>query len=176
MPTRFLILLAALPAAGCDGGLYAEVELPEVCKQLEVAAFEAAPVPIHGTLEREFEFALASELPEAANAEQELRLTRLTVSAREGVAALDFIDAASLTILSETGLSPETVLEYRRAAGSTAQEIVAEAGSNDLLPYLHEGKLRLNASMTGTLPTQSWSITVRPCVYVRAKYRYLDGL
>jgi hypothetical protein len=180
MPSLAKTLLPALllTTAGCGDLLFLEVEQPSICKTLEQQAFSGSEysTTIDINVSQELQ-GLGVQSPQGLDVFISLQRARLT--ARDGISNFDFIDAARIAVVPVTpnGPPPAEVLSYTRTRPTGAEvELHQERDNVNLSDYITQDTLRLEASLTGRLPSEDWSIDIQVCLYARARVRYLELL
>ncbi|MFP2905233.1 hypothetical protein ACLESD_09285 [Pyxidicoccus sp. 3LFB2] len=172
---RALLLSSlALCATGCDSLFFIEAEAEEICKTEPDLDFPAA-FPGTASVQQSFTFPLgdfADPLPEDADVETELRLKAFDVTADTDLSGIE-----RATVAVRKPGSSETILigEYRRANTQPRQSIsITGSGAVNLLDLAREDELDLVFDARGSLPTESWTASIRTCAGVRAKATYFD--
>ncbi|MCY1019922.1 hypothetical protein [Pyxidicoccus sp. MSG2] len=176
--TSFRALLlssAALFATGCDSLFAIEAEAEEICKTEPDLSFPAA-FPGTASVQQTLTFPLgdfADPLPEEADLETELRLKVFEVTADTDISG---IERASVSVRKPG--SEDTILigEFRRtgSGGPTQTLRLSGSGAVDLLDLARQDELDFVFDARGSLPTESWTATLRACAGIRAKANYFD--
>jgi len=174
--TRTLIPLL-VPLAlltGCERLLYMEIEQPEICQTLPDQVFEGnqysneITVDIQGHLP-------GIDLSEPHGIETLFRLSKVEFIAKSGITDFDFISGAAISLIPPDGSvrQPATVIDYARTGPSGPVLSMQGAMDVDLYDYLKEGDIVVNSALTGTLPSEAWSMDIKLCMYVRVRADYL---
>jgi hypothetical protein len=181
---RALFVLAVLAATGCGGGdslFYAELEEPGICKTvLDVPMDPTAP---GASLTKTIPIDLAANVPlfDTDSGNVVVRLLEVKFTGKQGIQDFNSVDSAEILALPDpndtTGLQPTQVLAYTKEPGvipGKELNIVADQGI-DLVPFLTNGVVTVEARMNGGLPNNVWTADVRGCIYMKARVKYLDA-
>lgn len=155
-----LILLFSLLAAGCGGPLIsAELDIPEVCHDVEALEIPGMPPGAPEHLRVALPVTLPAELQELGE-DVDVELLGISGVAR-GVEDLSFLFSASVSVHRPEG--DQLIAEY--IPGSTAgDELVFKAVRGvDLSALLAGPDTHLQASLIGVMPNQPWTLTTRVC-------------
>jgi hypothetical protein len=162
-------------AAGCPL-LEAEVELSEVCMTYADLEIAGVPAGVPTSIDETFTFDDLSAFDALADLDADARFLSATVRATSGVDTLGFVDTASVEIASN---DPDSTLPTRmiyscdgdcRADGD-ALAIPAQ-DQPDALDYIRSGSLAIALRVSGTMPTEDWTMDVEICVAGHASYAF----
>ncbi len=172
---RALLLSAtALLATGCDSLFFIEAEAEEICKAEPNIEFPAA-FPGTASVQQTLTFPLgdfADPLPAEADVETELRLKVFEVTADTDLSG---IERASVSVRRPGTEEAILIGEYRRTGTGATQTLrLTGSGAVDLLDLARQEELDFLFDARGSLPTRSWTATLRACAGVRAKASYFD--
>lgn len=179
MPSLKQTLLPALllATAGCGDVLFLELEQPALCKTLAGQTFGGSQysTTLDIDVAREIQ-GLGVQSPEGI--ELFVSMERARLIARSGITDFDFIDSARISVVSVApdGPPPAEVLSYTRT-GPTGPEVeLHDGGKLNLTDYISQDTLRVEAALSGRLPSEDWSIDIEVCLYGRARANYLEFL
>jgi hypothetical protein len=172
---RALLLSAtALLATGCDSLFFIEAEAEEICKAEPNIEFPAA-FPGTASVQQTLTFPLgdfADPLPAEADVETELRLKVFEVTADTDLSG---IERASVSVRRPGTEEAILIGEYRRTGTGATQTLrLTGSGAVDLLDLARQEELDFLFDARGSLPTRSWTATLRACAGVRARASYFD--
>ncbi len=166
------LLGAALLSSGCDLiGLEAQASL--VCQHLTNQAITVPPgirqrwasMPPDSkvSLDKTFDFAVNVQLPpELRSADPTLTLQSVTVSAADAVTRFDFLDSASITLLSSNAAVAPVTIDWQRDPSQVTQ-VQWNGKGFEIGPFLEAGSLTYQLSMVGTLPATDLLVNVDAC-------------
>jgi hypothetical protein len=168
---RRAAIILLLPLAAC-GALYAEVDEPEVCKTLTSQRVPGVPDAGTQSVVIPFSFDLRKEVGNTAGATGEVELTKITLTAQEGISDFAFIDTADVDVNvpnSSGGFVP--VLAYQRPASYAPSPVLVMPGNGaNIFPYVKSGAVAATLQLTGTLPGVPWLTDIQACVHVRVTH------
>lgn len=170
-----LAILAALPLlSGCERVLYMEIEQPEICQTLPDQAYEGNQYSNELTIDIQGQMP-GIDLSEPHGIETLFRLSKVEFIAKSGITDFDFVSGANISLIPPDGSTkpPATVIDYTRSGPTGATLSMVGATDVDLYDYLKEGDIVVASSLTGTLPSNAWSMDLRVCMYVRIRADYL---
>ena len=175
MNTLACLATIAISLSGCGRLIYADIDVPQICKPLDRVEFPAAPPELRATLSNRFEFDIASELGRigAAGLRANAELQQMTLSPMNEGDNFDFIESATLDLQSpsESQGMKATIVHYQRGQARDIRRLLLAAdASPDLVPYLNQGKVVLTGSFTGQMPPTPWSAAATVCAHVAASY------
>ncbi len=170
-------MLAALtaPLAGCGNLLMAEVEQPEVCKTLPDNVFSGSEYT------KTMEINVSEQLPgldvtSPTGVQSTFFFNRVDFIAKSGITDFDFVDSAKISVLPPDGsdLPPVAVIDFTRTEPSGTTLSMVGSSKIDLYQYLTAGVVKVEAALTGRLPSTDWSMDIKPCLYAKVKANYVD--
>jgi hypothetical protein len=170
--------------AGCGGGadslFYAELEEPAICKTVPDVPMD--PTAPGATLTKTIPINLAENVPlfDTDSGNVVVRLLEVKFTGKQGIRDFNSVDTAEVLALpdpSNTELQPTQVLSYTRVPGADVNlelNILAQRDV-DLVPFLTNGVVTVEARMTGGLPNNVWTADVRGCIYMKVRVNYLEA-
>ena len=176
---RQTVLFAAMVwLSGCGDMLYAEVEVEELCQEAANQEFEASPAGVNITIDRDFEYPFDLGLDAVEGFSGEAQLKHMILRPADGLAQLDFIDAAQVELSGpeNSGLPPLKVVDFVKGSPSADGSVTLSGDEQNVMPYLESGMVKLKTLITGTLPTTAWKANVQTCMFVKARYPYMNAL
>ena len=176
----FVLTVAAALGTGCGGPLfYAELEEPGICKTVADVPMDATQPG--ATLSKTIPIDLAANVPlfDTTTGDVVVRLLEVQFTGKQGIQDFNSVDNAEVLAVpdSSSGLQPTQVLSYTKVPGVTPGlqlNIVAE-DQIDLVPFLTNGVVTVEARMSGGLPNNVWLADVRGCIYMKARVKYLEA-
>lgn len=172
---RALLLSSlALCATGCDSLFFIEAEAEEICKSEPNLQFPAAfpgTVSVQQTLTLPLG-GFSDPLPKESDVETELRLKVFEVTADTDLSG---IERATVAVRRPGTEAPLLIGEYRRTSTTATRTLrLTGSGAIDLRDLARQKELDLVFNARGSLPTKSWTATLRACAGIRAKASYFD--
>ncbi len=161
--------LAALAAAAACGAFRAEVDDPSLCLTAEAVPF---PGGASGTAAQSVPLRLDLPLLHRAGASTSVHLDRVELSPVGGGRELAGLETVRIRILPPpgSGLPVREVVSWSRDPAHPPGASFAAAGPADLdlAPYLVVSGSRLEAVLSGSLPTSPWIASVTTCLAFHA--------
>jgi hypothetical protein len=162
-------------AAGCPL-LEVDVESTEVCMTHRGIEVPGVPAGAATGIDETFAFDDLSAFDALKDLDADAHFTSATVRATYGVGTLAFVDAASVEIASN---DPESTLPTRviyACDGDCPAEdnalVIPVQDQSDALEHLRSGSLSIALQVTGSLPTEAWTMDVEICVAAGASYAF----
>lgn len=173
--TTLMLLSSVALLGGCDRFLYMEIEQPEICQVLPDQVFEGNQYSNELTVDVQGQLP-GIDLSEPHGIETLFRLSKVEFIAKSGITDFDFISGAQISLVPAEGsaTAPATVIDYTRSAPTGTTLSMAGAMDVDLYDYLKEGDVVINSALSGTLPSNEWSMDIKLCMYVRIRADYLQ--
>lgn len=169
-----LLSCLALLATGCDSLFFIEAEAEEICKTEPGLEFPAA-FPGTASVQQTLTFPLgdfADPLPEEADVETALRLKLFEVAADTDLSG---IERATVSVRKPGTEDTILIGEYRRTSTTATQTLrLTGSGAVDLLDLARQEELDFVFDARGSLPTESWTASLKACAGIRAKASYFD--
>lgn len=172
---RTLLSALLLATSGCGDLLFLEVEQPEVCKTLPEQVFAGSQTSMTLTVNIGQELqGLGFDSPEGIEPFVSLKRARLV--ARQGIDNFDFLDSVRIRLLPPEGSSqaPLTAVDYTRTGPTGSTLELPGSEELDVSGYISQETVRLEASFSGRMPPEQWSMDMQVCLYGRARVDYLD--
>jgi hypothetical protein len=166
------LLPAALLFCGCDL-IGVQAQATSVCQHLANQSIQVPPgirerwasMPPNSqvSLDKTFDFAVDVKLPpELQGADPTLSLQSVTVTAADTVTRFDFIDSASITLLSSDAAVAPVKIDWTRDPSQVTQ-VKWNGQGFEIGPFLKAGSLTYSMSMVGTLPPTDLLVDVDAC-------------
>lgn len=179
----FALPLLAL-ASGCgspDKWFYAEIKEPGICKKLTDVTM--APTQPGADLTLTFTVNFPQNIPlfDTNSGGVEILPLNVTFDAKSGIQDFNSVDSAWILAKPDPantqGLMDTEIVRYDKAPGvtpGTELTVVAHQDVN-LVPFLNNGDLTVEAHMNGGLPQNSWVTDITACLATNARVDYLAG-
>ncbi len=174
---RILLPALLLASAGCNDVLFLELEQPALCKTVVGQTFGGSQYSTTLDIDVAQELqGLGVDSPEGI--ELFVSMERARLIARSGVTDFDFIDSARILVVSvePDGPPPAEALSYTRTGPTGAEVELNDGGKLNLSEYITQDTLRVEAAISGRLPSEDWSVDIEVCLYGRARVNYLEFL
>jgi hypothetical protein len=177
---RAAMLGASLLLSGCDLiGLQAQAS--SVCQHLSKQSIQVPPgirerwasMPPDSkvALDKTFDFAVNVQLPaELRSADPTLTLQSVTVTAADAVTRFDFLDAASITLLSSDAAVAPVTIDWKRDPAQVTQ-VQWNGQGFEIGPFLKAGSLTYQMSMVGSLPATDLLVDVDACASASVTFK-----
>lgn len=180
--------LLALPllalASGCGGPshwFFAEIKEPGICKtQVDQTM---APTQPGQDMVITFTVNFPQNIPlfDTNAGGVEILPLSVTFDAKSGIQDFNSVDAAWILAKPDpantSGLTDTEIVRYDKAPGVTpGTKLTVEAHQDvNLVPFLNNGDLTVEARMNGGLPQNPWVADVTACLATNARIDYLAG-
>lgn len=164
---RRSLLGAGLLSLGFGAGCSASADIPEVVVTRSDVEFEGVPlVPgitdVSQTLNTSFDHPSDLELPDGLN--PELRPRSVSISGRDDMNDLSFLEGLEITLSSRAPGAPEPVVlaYYERPASGRAGRVVhlQTNKKSDVLSYWDTKQAYYDVEIWGILPPEDWAVDV----------------
>lgn len=179
LSVRFLPFLFASSLLGCGSVFFADVEEPEICKTMP-ADFPAAPSTGTTSQSTSTELDVHDVFSNLKTLDYtgEFTLTYVRIEANQGITQFTFADSVDVGVVGTTdpSCSAPGLIAYRRGSAASAESplTLEPSSSVNLMSCLSAGKVAIQTTFTGQLPTAPWSVTVKACFRANAKINYLN--
>ncbi|MBI5549836.1 MAG: hypothetical protein HY901_38610 [Deltaproteobacteria bacterium] len=174
------IAAAALGSAGCGDFLSFEAEAPNACVTLvnvhipgldELTLPYSLPSPNARTVRQTFEVPLDESVLSSGN-ESSVLLVSFELHAKDG-ASLSFVQSAQLAAVLDS--TPFVLSTYTRSADPGSTLTMPCDPPKDVAPYVRDGKLLLQGSLTGAVPAMGFEADATFCFDVSTRVATSDS-
>jgi hypothetical protein len=179
----FAVSLLAL-ASGCGGPskwFFAEIKEPGICKTVVDQTMSPTQPGQDMVIQFTVNFPQNVPLFDTSSGGVEILPLYVTFDAKSGIQDFNSVDSAWILAKPDpnntAGLTDTEIVRYDRAPGfapGTELTIAAHQDVN-LVPFLNNGDLTVEAHMNGGLPQNPWVADITACLATNARVDYLAG-
>ncbi|MEO8700835.1 MAG: hypothetical protein ABI867_12370 [Kofleriaceae bacterium] len=174
---KLAMLVSAVALLGGCPLFEAEVEVGEVCMTYEDVQIDPS-VAVGNTTGASFVFDDLSPIHDLLDLDANLELVRANIRPRSGIASLDFVHSAQVTLASgdpESTLPTLSVLacDGDCFAGGTLE--VPASTQQDAVEYVRSESVVIGVDLQGEIPQAAFSVDVDVCMRGTIKYDYSLG-
>jgi hypothetical protein len=179
----FALPLLAL-ASGCGGPsrwFFAEINEPGICKTVVDQIMTGTQPGQDMVIQFQVNFPQNIPLFDSEAGEVVLLPLSVTFDAKSGIQDFNSVDSAWILAIPDPantqGLTDTEIVRYDKSPGvtpGTKLTVVAHQDVN-LVPFLNNGNLTVEARMNGGLPQNPWVADVTACLATNARVDYLAG-
>jgi hypothetical protein len=168
---RLASFFAASLLAGCGPLVEGELAVQQFCRDVQTQEVPAAPISIHGSWSWKSEWA-PPVLAMPDGAQLELALESVEILPGGGIEDLDFLDAAAVQIARLDGAHVAEIAWAHPEGGTVRRVSLQPPAELDLAQLATGNSMQVETTLTGTLPTRAWNVTVRACYQASARYAW----